>query len=179
MTELLERAFIKQAPDLWQWRSHVFDLRTRVLRDRALAESDGRTLRSNDYRLHPEIRLDRLGEELAAYRQAGSRVDEMRILNSIGLARFQGGDAKLARHDFEEALRIARELGDRNWEGKILANLGIAHDNLGDARKAIGYYEQALLITRKIGDRRGESIVLSNLGLAHADLGDSQGHRAF
>ncbi len=28
MTELLERAFVKQAPDLWHWCSHRFDFRT-------------------------------------------------------------------------------------------------------------------------------------------------------
>ncbi len=58
MTELLERAFVKQAPDLWHWRSHTFDFRTRP-RPWKIEESR---------REHPLARIEQLEEELAAYR---------------------------------------------------------------------------------------------------------------
>ena len=162
MTELLEQAFIRCAPDLWSWRNHVFDLRTRVAPLAHAFDGDGRPYRSDDDRLHPSTRLHRLEEELAAYRRARSQRDEMRVLNAIGVARLDAGDARLALMDFEEALRLAREIGDRRGEGNALGNLGIAHAASGDARKAIEYHEQALVVSREIGDRRGEGNTLWN-----------------
>ena len=174
MTELLERAIVKQAPDLWQWRSHVFDLRTRKRQVPTFTTPDGGPMHSDDDRLHPETRLQRLEDELAAYRNTGSRADEMRILNAIGLARLDAGDAKLARHDFAEVLRIAKELRNRWWEGTALGNLGNAHVGLGDARKAVKFYEQQLVITRENDDRRGEGHALGGLGTAHTELGNAR-----
>ncbi len=172
MTELLEQAFIRCAPDLWSWRNHVFDMRTRTVPPEPVFDAHGQQFRSDDERLHPETRVHRLEEELAAYRRIGSRKDEMRVLNAIGLARLDAGDAKLARLDFDAVFQIARETGDRHWEGSALGNLGGAHADLGDARKAIEYHKQALVISREIGDRRGEGADLGNLGNAHANLGD-------
>lgn len=168
-TELLERAFVKQAPDLWQWRSHVFDLRTRS-RDEGLANSP---LQSNeDHRQHPEVRLQRLEDELAAYRKAGSLRDEMRILNAIGLARMSIGSVRLARNDFNEVLRIAKELGDRHWEGAALGNLGLVHSELGKSRDAIGFFEKSLALYREFDDLHLQAVALSNLGLSIANLGN-------
>ena len=174
MTEMLEQAFIRCAPDLWSWRNHVFDLRTRTAPEAPTFDEYGRPYRSDDHRLHPVTRLRRLEEELAAFRRTGSRKDEMRVLNAIGLARLDAGDAKTARLDFEAALQIALEIGDRRGEGIALGNLGNAHAALGDARKAIGYHEQALAVSREIGDRRAEGQDLGNLGNAHFDLGDAR-----
>ena len=174
MTELLERAVVRHAPDLWHWRSHVFDLRTRSRpRETADAAESGR-MKSDDDRLHPEDRLRRLEEELAAYRKAGARFDEVRVLNAIGIARGQSGDARLARKDFEAALKLGREIGDRRGEGNALNNLGLAYAGLGDARKAIEYFEKALVISRQKGDRRGEGKALNNLGNAYVDLGEAR-----
>lgn len=173
MTELLERAFVQYAPDLWHWRNHVFDLRVpRIQSEEARAVKDEK-LKSYDDRLHPEDRLYRLEEELAAYRKAGARFDEGRALNSIGWARLDAGDARLARKDFEFALKIARELGNRRAEARWMGDLGIAHAEMGEARKAIELYEQALVISRDLGDRREEGILLGNLGIAHSRLDDT------
>lgn len=174
MTELMERAFISSAPDLWSWRNHIFDLRTRILPMASLADGEGNSFTSDDPRLHPEIRLRRLEEELAAYRRTGSRRDEMRILNFIGIARLAVGETKVAQLDFEAALKIARELGDQYGEANALGNLGVAHRNFGDAAKAIQYQEQRLTISGAIGDRQGEANALGNLGLAYSDSGDAR-----
>ena len=176
MTELLERAFIKQAPDLWHWRSHVFDLRTRIRPDQMLTTEDGRPPSNDDHRLHPETRIERLEEELAAYRRTGSRSDEMRILTAIGLARLDAGDARLARNDFDAVLSIASEIDDLRCIGSALGNLGNAHAVLGDTRQAIEFYDLRLDIAREIGDRLGEGNALGNLGIAYKNLGDP--HRA-
>jgi tetratricopeptide (TPR) repeat protein len=172
MTELLERAFVRSAPDLWHWRSHVFDLRTRrtdrAVREKRLAVALG----SDDFRRHPADRLRRLEEELAAYRQAGSRWEEMRVLNAMGAAHLDAANARAALKDFTEALAIARELRDRFWEGAGLGNLGLACASLGDLHKAIEFYEQARIVSREIGDRRGEAVALINIGTAYKNLGD-------
>jgi tetratricopeptide (TPR) repeat protein len=172
MTELLERAFIRYAPDLWHWRSHVFDLRTRHKPAGEMATVESPPMRNDDERLHPEVRLRRLEEELAAYRKTESRFDEARVLDAIGRARLHGGDARVAQRDFEAAGEIFREIGDRRGEGAALGNLGLAYADLGEPRKAIEFYEQALVIAREIGDRRGEGSALGNLGLAYATLGE-------
>lgn len=172
MTELMEQAFIRCAPDLWSWRNHVFDLRTRKGPMGPILDGAGRAFSSHDYRLHPETRLRRLQEELAAYRRTGSRRDEMRVLNSIGIAWLEVGESKVARLDFEAAVQIAREIGDAAGERNALGNLGNAHAEMGVAHKAIEYHEQALAISREIGDRGGEGNALANLGNAYLQLGE-------
>jgi len=104
MTELLERAFVKEAPDLWSWRSHVFDLRTRKIG----IPDDWLERSSDDRTVHPEVRLQRLEEELAAYRRAGSKRDEIRVLIAMATARKDSGDFQRAKEVNEEALRLAR-----------------------------------------------------------------------
>ncbi len=172
MTELLERAFMRQAPDLWHWRSHVFDLRTRSKPERPTEMVEERSIRADDYRLHPETRLELLEEELVAYRKAASPADEMRVLNAIGNARLHMGDAKLARRDFEAVLHLARRLGNRSWEGAALGNLGNVYLNLGEARKAVEFFEQFLTIAHEVENQRGEGSALCGLGVAYAELGD-------
>jgi tetratricopeptide (TPR) repeat protein len=173
MTELLERAFAVQAPDLWHWRSHVFDLRTRPRRSQLLVAADGLRLSSDDYRLHPEVRLAQLEEELAGYRKSGSRIDELRVLNAIGRARLDAGDARLAIRDFEEVLHIAIDLKNRFWESVALGNLAIAYQQLGDLQTAVEHHEKVLLISREIGNRAEEASALGNLGVAYRCLGDA------
>jgi tetratricopeptide (TPR) repeat protein len=173
VTELVERALADQAPDLWHWRSHVFELRNELPEAPPTFDPDGRPWRSDDERLHPSHRLQRLEEELAAYRKTGSRRDEMRVLNAMGLARWESGDARRAIRDFEAALSLARELGCRNWEGSALSCLGLAHADLGDARRSLGYHEQALAIARQSGDQRNEGTSLGNLGNAYFQLNDA------
>ena len=172
MTELLERAFVGHAPDLWHWRSHVFDLRTLSVPSEAIVSADQNDWSSDDFRRHPEDRLRRLEEELAAYRRAGMLLAECHTLNAMGMARSDAGDHRLALRDFEQALTIANKVGFKAYMGAALMNLGNAHKNLGDTRKAIDFYEQRLTIAREIGERRGEGIALGNLGNAFLALGD-------
>lgn len=170
MTELLERAFVKYAPDFWHWRSHVFDFRTR--RPNGTAARDLAYTTPNAAPWHPADRLRQLEEQLAGYRRAGARLDEARVLNAMGLARLDEGDARLARRDFEAALSAARKLKEQRLEENALGNLAVAVGQLGNAEEAIKLTKRALRLDRKIGDRRGEGQDLGNLGNLYYDAGD-------
>ena len=147
LTESMERAFAAQAPDLWHWRSHVFDLRTPRRFTFPPAEADSTTELSATDLLHAETRLLRLEEELAAYRKVGSRPDEMRVLFNMGNARMDLGQPRLARYDYEAVLRIAQEVGSEEWH--LLAEGGIAN-----ASAAIGDFAMAEPLFRRVLEAR-------------------------
>ncbi|MBE2283404.1 MAG: tetratricopeptide repeat protein [Prosthecobacter sp.] len=172
MTEMLEQAFVKQAPDLWHWRSHVFDLRTRRMSQSQGQDEEGVLIGSDDQRIHPGVRVTKLLEELAAYRANGSRFDEMRTLNAIGIARQQMGDARLARHDFQAVFEIARELQAPGWEATALGNLGGTLAEIGDLELAEISFAQALEIARAVQDLKMEANILSNLGIIRRRMND-------
>ncbi|MEO6322555.1 MAG: tetratricopeptide repeat protein [Polaromonas sp.] len=176
MPELLEPALAKWAPDLWHWRSHVFDLRKTQQEKEFVASADGGASR---FGFHDETqagsaqRLARFQTQLDAYRKACMRRDEARLLLSIGRERLKLGQAQLAKQNFEVGLTIAHEEGDKRGEGIQLGFLGIACSDLGQSLDAIGFYEQALTIAREIGHKDDERVVLGNLASALATLGKS------
>lgn len=165
VTALLEQALVRQAPDLWHWRSHTFDLRTNRVAVADLLDDGTSELLSLDSRIHPDVRIEKLMEELVAYRQAGSKFDEMRILNAIGNARQQAGDAKLARNDFQAVRVIARSLKEPSWEAAALGNLGGAHAELGELGQAAALFEEARTLAIASGDLKSEAATLTNLGI--------------
>jgi tetratricopeptide (TPR) repeat protein len=177
MSELLEPAMAKWAPDLWHWRSHVFDLRKTQSEKVLDALAGGK---ESDFNLSDETqtgvaqRLARWQTQLDAYRKAGKRGEEARMLAAIGQERLKLGQALLAKQNFEAGLAIAREVNDRRGEGVQLGLLGMACDGLGQSRDAIDIYEQALVIAREIADKDNELIYLGNLGSAWAVLGESK-----
>ncbi len=146
MTELLERALVRHAPDLWHWRSHVFDLRTRRAPDSAGLLMQDRPLPSHDFRLHPAERLLRLEEELVGYRKARMLLEEGRVLNSMGLARLDQGEAQFAVNDFTAALEITRQIKDRRGEGNALFNSADELIKLGQRDEALRRAEAALAL---------------------------------
>ena len=177
MSELLEPAMAKWAPDLWHWRSHVFDLRKTQSEKVLNALSDSRESRldlSDETQAGAAQRLARLQAQLDAYRKAGKRKDEGRMLATIGQERLKLGQASIAKQNFEVGLAIAREVGDRRGEGMHLGLLGNACNRLGKSRDAIGFYQQALSIAREIGLKDDERVGLGNLASAWAELGESQ-----
>ena len=115
VSELLEPAMAKWAPDLWHWRSHVFDLRKIQQKKRSVAQSHNNTSHRNssdDTRTGAARRLPALQNQLDAYRKAGKRGDEARLLDAIAVERLELGQAQLAAQNIDAALAIARELGD-------------------------------------------------------------------
>ena len=177
MSELLEPAMAKWAPDLWHWRSHVFDLR-KTQQERVFIASSDRMESPLDIYDETQAgsaqRLARLQTQLNAYREAGKRGNEARMLAAIGHVRLKLGQAPLAKQNFEAGLAIAREVGDKRGQGVQLGLLGRACNDLGQSRDAIGFYEQALAIAREIGHKDDERACLGNLASAWAVLGESQ-----
>lgn len=178
MPELLEPALAKWAPDLWHWRSHVFDLRKTQSEkgfDDALSGDRESGLGLNDEtQAGSAQRLARWQTQLDAYRKAGKRGGEARMLAAIGQERLKLGQASIAKQNFETALTIAREVGDRRGEGMNLGLLGRVCDDLGQSRNAIPFYEQALAIAREIAHKGDERACLGNLASTWAVLGESQ-----
>ncbi|CAN5317295.1 hypothetical protein BH10PSE16_BH10PSE16_09590 [soil metagenome] len=178
MSELLELAMAKWAPDLWHWRSHVFDLRKtqseKLLDDVLPGGRESGFGLSDETQTGSAQRLARWQTQLDAYRKAGNRGDEARILASIGQERLKLGQASIAKQTFEAALAIAREMADRHSEGANLSLLGRTYDDLGQSRVAIGFHEQGLTISREIGDKNNECAGLANLAKAWTALGESR-----
>ncbi|MCX7257151.1 MAG: tetratricopeptide repeat protein [Polaromonas sp.] len=177
MSELLEPAMAKWAPDLWHWRSHVFDLRktqSEKVLDALVCGKESDLNLSDDTQAGVAQRLAQWQTQLDAYRKAGKRGDEAKILGAIGQERLKLGQASIAKQNFEASLAIAREVGDRRTEGMSLESLGSAFYALGQICLAKICYQQALAIAREIGHKHDESACLGNLANACAALGEIQ-----
>lgn len=141
------------------------------------------------YRISPLalLRLGKLDEAmqqtndgLQLMRQLGKRIEEGKILNSMGLISLEQKEPASARTYFEQALNIARETSNRSLETKSLNNLGTsAGFILGDYVAAREYYEQAYLISRERGDRSLQSATLGNLGWTTGMQGDFEAARSY
>ena len=111
---------------------------------------------------------------LLAARRFRVRSREGVLLNTLGVAYSDLGQARRAILCHRQALNIAREIGDRHSEASALGNLGIDYSDLGQNRRAIEFYDRQLAIMKEMGNGRAEGIALGNLGLAYAALGDLQ-----
>jgi tetratricopeptide (TPR) repeat protein len=110
------------------------------------------------------------GDALTLYRVAGRRLEEVRVLNSIGRVHYTLGrrDSALVHH--RRALDVALVTKNRAGEGAALNGIGNVNYVLGRADSALAYYRATLAIRRDIGDRAGEGAALFNIGLAHSNL---------
>jgi len=112
-------------------------------------------------------------EGLSLVRRIGKRIEEGKILNTLGLIALEQKEPARAQAYFEQALSIARETFNRGLETKTLNNLGnSAGFILGDYAAAHDYYEQSHLIAKERGDRTGQSAALGNMGWAAGMRGD-------
>ena len=156
----------------------------------SLAQSSGvQDIAFDAYRISP-LALLRQGkldeamqqsqEGLKLVRSLGMRIEEGKILNSMGLISLEQNEPVSAQAYFEEALYIARETSNRGLETKSLNNLGnSAGFVLGDYVAAHEYYEQANLIARERGDRSLQSATLVNLGWVAGMQGDFDSARSY
>lgn len=119
-------------------------------------------------------------EGLQLVRRLDRRLEEGKILNTMGLIALEQKEPASAQVYFDGALNIARKTSNRGLETKSLNNLGnSAGFILGDYDAAHEYYEQAYLIARERGDRSSQSIALGNLGWAAGMQGDFSSARSY
>lgn len=119
-------------------------------------------------------------EGLRLVRHLGRRLEEGKILNTMGLIALEQKEPTNAKIYFERALNIARETSNRGLETKSLNNLGTsAGFIMGDYDAAREYYEQAYLIARERGDRSLQSASLGNLGWTSGMQGDFDSARSY
>jgi predicted ATPase/class 3 adenylate cyclase len=124
--------------------------------------------------------LQHAEEGLQIVRRLGRRLEEGKILNSMGLIALEQKEPANAQAYFEQALSIARESSNRGLETKSLNNLGTSTGFVqGDYAAAREYYEQAYLIARERGDRSLQSAALGNLGWAAGMQGDFSSARSY
>jgi tetratricopeptide (TPR) repeat protein len=185
---LLARAWIMRA----DYALTISDYQFAIVKARQaldLAQSSGvQDIAFDAYRISPlallrQGKLDEAMQQsqagLKLVRSLGMRIEEGKILNSMGLIALEQNEPASAQAHFEEALKIARETANRSLETKSLNNLGTsAGFILGDYVAAREYYEQAYLIARERGDRSLQSATLVNLGWAAGMQGEFDSARS-
>lgn len=124
---------------------------------------------------HPEI-----GEEGLQWLQMGlvlARVldiemSEAIFLNSLGKWYMNLGQFEVARHYFEQALKISPQ--NKFIEATSLNNLGLIYHKQGKYDQALKSFNNALPNTQKLENRSVEGLVLQNIGMAYLALGQER-----
>jgi Tetratricopeptide repeat len=116
---------------------------------------------------------DSLAEEaLARFRARGDADGRMRVLNLLGVIRFERGRMGEAEQALAEALNLASQLGDSLTAARACNNLASAMHLRGRPDEAVGLYRGALLAYQRLGDRRGTAEAYHNLGLIFRQVGE-------
>lgn len=111
-------------------------------------------------------------EALDQFRARGDADGRMRVLNLLGVIRFERGRLAEAERALAEALSLAAQLGDSLTSARACNNLASAIHLHGRPDEAVGLYRGALLAYQRLGDRRGTAEAYHNLGLIYRQLGE-------
>lgn len=171
---------IREAPDLWHWRSGVFNLTgppggRRQLESTLLAtppiETGALGLPAKASRI--AVLRDLIAEsENAGEVEAPATASRLGLLyNELGLTYYMTGNSKEAARSFEAARARFLQAGDQRGRALAFMHLGMAHQDLGETDKAMDCYDQALADSRLLGDRRNEATVLNNLATVFTTKG--------
>ena len=118
----------------------------------------------------PQKALDKLLEALKISDLTG----EVEVLNHLGAAYLDLGDAESALARYEQALEILRRNKDRGrWMAGTLTSIGQVYRTENRAEDSLPSFEEALAISREVGYSRGEALALHNLGMARLNLGET------
>ncbi|WP_156754883.1 helix-turn-helix domain-containing protein [Actinokineospora pegani] len=110
---------------------------------------------------------------LTAARDLGDQAATGRLLNNLGMAHVEQGDADTAAECHRAARTAFAEAADHNGEVDALSSLAWANLYRGDAASAARDLEATLTATRRTGRTRNTMIALRGLALAHTALGDT------
>jgi len=129
---------------------------------------------------HPSEKRALLEKALYLSRQMleENNPDLASVLNSVGEAWREFGDAQKALQYYEQALAIFKKVyGEQHPDVAVSLNdMGKSYRALGDAQKALQYHEQALAIFKKVYGEQHPSIAaaLNSIGDTWGTLGDAQ-----
>jgi DNA-binding SARP family transcriptional activator/tetratricopeptide (TPR) repeat protein len=103
---------------------------------------------------------------LEAARRSGNRLDQARLLNTLGVLHTERLKHDEALTYYQDALSLMRELGDRRRESAVLTNLGMTFEALKRPVEAIELHRQALAMLAADGDEVDLAKARSNLARA-------------
>ncbi len=187
-TDIAVSRLAETAPDLFAWRSGVFEFRSPPPDTKAYEFPVGRT--SGDRGIwdmpvaHREQRVEDLEGVLCELDDLPDTPpharERARILLEIGavllsLSRYHEAVAK-----HQEALVMCRQLGDPGLEVRALSNLAVAHERLGQSQQATARYERAEALCQQWATTAGAdaarewAVVLHNLAGLAARRGDRE-----
>jgi tetratricopeptide (TPR) repeat protein len=115
--------------------------------------------------------LSLLERSLAIWRDLGDRDQQVRELNSLGIAHHHLGDLDVARSLLEESAAISREIGSDFRLAAALTNLGQLESDAGNFDRATQVLQEALAIDRKQGDMLGVALDQQSLAGVHLRAG--------
>ncbi len=127
----------------------------------------------------PELATEHIEKGLELARASNDRLNESRLINSLGMLALEQRNLAQARSCFERSLNLAQEGGNLLAQSMPLANLGSVAGYQGDFTAAKNYYEQSLALAREIGKRSGEGLILGNLGWISGIMGEYEKARAY
>ncbi len=173
------RAFAHAAPDLWHWRTGIFEFTgppgAKIHLITTPADiGDRRPPQATGERIAMLRDLIRVLENAEDRETAGNKARRARLFLEVGRTHRLSSQLREAIANYEEALDHFRAIGDRAGEGTALHDLAQTYEAMGQAKRAVSCGEQALAIARELGDRRNEAAVLSNLGNAYGLLGQTE-----
>ncbi|WP_307795512.1 ATP-binding protein [Actinacidiphila acididurans] len=115
--------------------------------------------------------LDHLEAALRLVRDGGSRLDEARILNLIGLTHLRLRRLDSAADAIGEAAAIFQDAGEPLWAANATANTASTHLSAGRLPEAEAAAERALAAHRALNHRRGEGNALRITAALHLEQG--------
>jgi len=98
------------------------------------------------------------------FTSAGDRVDQARVLNSLGATAYAEGDSLKAQNCFEQALTIAHQQEARQLYGRTLRGLGDVARTLLRYTDSERYYREALTIAKELDTPAEQGAVLRRMG---------------
>jgi tetratricopeptide (TPR) repeat protein len=107
---------------------------------------------------------------LTSAREARSRDGEAWVLNNLGEAMAQTGDADATSY-LMQGLALRREISDQKGEAQSANNLADAYMRQGKQAEGLEMLDRALELNRQISYRYGEGVALVNIGDALFGLG--------
>jgi LuxR family transcriptional regulator, maltose regulon positive regulatory protein len=112
----------------------------------------------------PQPAVEHMEQALTLFEQQGESWHVATILNNLGVAYEQLGQAQEARWCHSRALALRRELGDLTGISSSLGNLGLLHFYQGAYEEAESHFREALSLAEQVGNANRRAALQVNVG---------------